>query len=93
MIINNPHVVSVSVHPSEDHPPLVVDTDGVKRREVTPQPFKAILRRHQQVVDPAYGIKHFQLALGGACEALKLPDKAVAKQILGFSVAERLDHR
>jgi hypothetical protein len=64
----------------------------VEPRQIAPQAFKPVGRRHQQIVEAPRGIQHFELSLCRSRKALEFSDKLVAEQFFSLPVAERLDH-
>ena len=93
MIIHDPNVKGMAIRSGEDDTPLIVDPDRMVGGEIAFQLFEPIGRRHQQIVEPARRIKHFQLALGGSPKSLKLTHKPIAEQRFGLFVTKRFDHQ
>jgi hypothetical protein len=92
MIIYDPHPVSVTVSPTEYDPPLVVDSDGVKRVQVSSQFLKSIGWRHAEVVEPGCDMNCHELSFCSVGKTVKSADQFVFEESLRFAVTERPDH-
>jgi hypothetical protein len=88
MIIRYSDVMRVTVKPSENEAPLVVDADRIELAQSSPKLLKPIGRRDKQIIKPGSGIQHFQLPLGRSREALELTHELIAEQRFGLLVAE-----
>lgn len=53
VIIHKFNLSGTEFSPSEDDSPLVIDSDGVKPKEIASQNFWAVTRRHCQVAENA----------------------------------------
>jgi hypothetical protein len=72
MVVDNGHVMGMTIDPAEDHPPLIVDPDGMEFFEVAFQLLQAIRRRHPQVLEPGCGVHGLKLALGAPRDGLEV---------------------
>ena len=88
MVIDNADLVRIAIAPNEDHPPLVVDPNRMKRLEIAFQSFEAIGRRNEQIVQTPRGIDSLQSAFGAPGNRLKLAHNRVVKERLGALVAK-----
>ena len=73
MVVHDPNVMSFAINPSEDHPPLIVDTDRVKILQISFQFLQSVCRRHFQVFQPNRCANRFELAFCRTSYPLELP--------------------
>ncbi len=64
MIINYLNLVGIAVMPTKNHPPLIVDPNGVKAFPFTFQRFQSIPRRLTKVADLRSIVQIEQLTTG-----------------------------
>lgn len=88
MIIHDPNLMRLAIDPPEDHPPLIIDPDGMKFPQLALELLQSIRRRQHQVVEPACSINRFELALGSAGDPRKLANPPIVEKCLRMSVAE-----
>ena len=93
MIVDDFHVVGISVSPSEADAPLVVDTDAELPGAIALQRFQPVGRRGAQVRELDCGVQHIQLAECGTLQLRAEPLGATAlKQRFGLAVGKIRDH-
>lgn len=93
VVIDDFHVVGVTVIPSEADAPLIVDPDAVLAFALTLQGFQPIGRRNAQIIQHAGVPQHAQLA---ACHRLDIdrqaPGRRSAPDPFRFLVSKVPDH-
>ena len=51
MVIDDAYLFRPGIRPAEDNAPLVIDTNGMKARERSPQSFQAVAGRDDEVAE------------------------------------------
>ncbi len=51
MVIDDAYLFRSGIRPAEDNAPLIIDANGMKARERSPQPFQAIAGRNGEVAE------------------------------------------
>ena len=92
MIIDDLHLVSVTLSPLETDAPLIVDSDAVLTLTVTVQFLQAIAGRDAQVLQRLRVVQHYELATRGVLDALKAWTALAVEERFRVFGAERLYH-
>lgn len=72
VIVDNLHVIGVTILPFETDPPLIIDSDAVLTRSPTSQPFEAVSRRYAEISEAYGGIQNSKLT---ECNSLNTPSQ------------------
>lgn len=92
MVIHNRHFGGAGPGPAEDDPPLIVDANGMKAAEISPQGFETISRRDTKVGKRARPVHLHELAQGDTGDGGEPPVFFLVEKLPGIGVGERLDH-
>src|SRR2546425_346911 len=96
VIVGDPDIVGVTGHPTEDHSPLIVDSDAVAALQITVQRLQAIPGGRHQILKAARRIQHIELPQGyGPDISGQFADMlglATMVKVLSGPVTERYDH-
>jgi hypothetical protein len=93
MVIDNLHVVRVAALPAETNTILVVNTDALLPRTVTPQLLQAVSGRDTEVIQRLRSVDEQQLPQRRTLERLGELTAALApEEAFGLTVAEAPDH-
>jgi hypothetical protein len=91
MIVDDLHIISVSVSPSEADSPLIIDPDTIGSGSIPLQLFEAIVRRNSQIVQPEGPMQIEQFPSSDALDRLKPAHRLVLKQPLRIGATEGPD--
>lgn len=91
MIVRNPHLVRPLIGPPKDDPPLVVDPNGVKPRQVASEHFQTVARRYGEVAEPASLIDLDEFSQRHPRYGREAAVASSAEQFLCVPVCEGLD--
>ena len=92
MIIDDLHLVSVTLSPLETDAPLIVDSDAVLTPTVTLKFLQAIAGRNAQVLQRLRVVQHYELATGAVLDALKAWAALTVEERFRVFAPERLYH-
>jgi len=93
VIVDNLHVIGVTVTPHKAHAPLVVDTDAMLSSASMGQRLKAIARRHTEGIQHGSRMELFQRACGYPLDVLRqVASKLAAEDLFGCLALERFEH-
>jgi hypothetical protein len=93
MIVDNLHVIGVTVTPHKTDAPLLVHTDAVLSLAIVRQGLESIARRHAQGLKNRGRMKLFQLARGYPLYILwQFARELPAENLFGFLTLERFNH-
>jgi hypothetical protein len=93
MIVDDFDLVALTFVPHEADAPLVVDSDAVPARALSPQKFQTIRGRDPQVLEALGRVEHPQLPAGKRLNLIRQPARNVTvPDALGFLVREASDH-
>jgi hypothetical protein len=92
MIVDDLHVVSVSVIPHKANPPLVIDTDTVLARAVSFQSMEPVASGRQQVRQSFGRLQHQHFAPRRLPDVRKPWDRLVMEKSLRIGTFEGLNH-
>jgi hypothetical protein len=94
VIVDDLHLVRVSIAPSEADSPLIVDPDAMLTRPIAPQRFQPVAGRYAQEVQRCRGIHLNQFP---QCDPQQIwrqsSRRHAAEKFFGFSVGKALNHR
>jgi len=84
MVIDNPHFVLRAIFPSENNPPLLVDSNAPEPSQLPLQLFKSIAWGNLKILNDSRLIDHAQLAPGPLLDIPRqAPDTQTAVDALG----------
>ena len=92
MVVDDFHIFRTRHSPTEADAKLIVDTDAVLFRTVTPERFKSISRWYPQVFQLSGDLQLTQFAAGNRLDIGKPLDPMAAGQLSSVSVLERNNH-
>jgi hypothetical protein len=86
MIVDDANRMSIAINPTKYDPPLVVDPDGMKPRQISSQLLKPI--GHSQIVQPGRDMNRHKLSLCPIGKTVEGANNFVFEQRLGSTVAK-----
>jgi len=92
VIIDDLHVVSVTLSPLETDAPLIVDSDAVLTPTVTLKFLQAIAGSDPQILQRLRVVQHYELATGGVLDALEAWTALTVEERFRVFAPERLYH-
>jgi hypothetical protein len=93
MVVRNLHIEGVSLTPYEAEAVLIVNADAVLALPITLQPFQAISRWQDKVLQSTGSIQHLQLLERNAKDGARETSATfVFPEIFRVCVPKRLDH-
>jgi hypothetical protein len=92
VVIHYLYVFGARFRPAKTDAPLIIDANAVLSEAVALQRFKAIARRHPQIIQAARDLKLSELSLRHGSDAYKSPDALALGQRLCLGAPERHDH-
>jgi len=96
VIIDYLNLVGVAVVPTKNHPPLIVDPDGVKTFPFTFQRFQSIPRRFTEIADLRSIVQIEQLATGRSYQIWRKSQNGfrspIIKKVFRKSIGKGFDH-
>lgn len=93
MIIDDLHVVRVTILPAEAHAPLIIDANAMLSRPIAPELLEPIPRRHAEILELFRSVEHDELPEHRAMQiARKATDPFPREQALRVAIGEALDH-
>ena len=93
VVIDDLHIVGVTIYPAEADAPLVIYPDAVLALEVTFERFKPVGWRNPQIVQGDGVVEHTQLATRHGLDIGRQPPGwRSAPDLFGFLVGEVPDH-
>ena len=92
MIVHDLDVFGACVLPTETHAELIVYTDAMLSRSITPQGLQPIARRHSQIVQSTRDIQLPQLASRNGGDVREPSDPLALRNSLRIGAFKRLDH-
>lgn len=92
MIVDNLDVEYGSLFPAKADPPSFVNANAVLTPPVSFQSFEAVTRRRRQILQDPGPVKVQQFSPRAPLKHLEPCHRHIVKEVLGFSVFERLDH-
>jgi hypothetical protein len=92
MVVDDFHIFRTRHSPMEADAKLIVDTDAVLFRTVTPERFKSISRWYPQVFQLSGDLQLTQFAADNRLDIGKPLDPMAAGQLSSVSVLERNNH-
>ena len=93
MIIDDLHLVSVTLSPLETDAPLIVNSDAVLTPTVTMKFLQTIAGRDAQVLQRLRVVQHYELAPRGVLDALKAWTALAVEERFRVFAPERLYHK
>jgi hypothetical protein len=93
MIVDDLHLIGVSVAPLKTHPPLVIDADAMLPCPVARQLLQPIARRDSQISEFIGSVQDQQLTKSGTLKLRRpAPYGETGKDSLRVTVSKALDH-
>jgi len=88
MIVDDLHIMSITVQPSKYDPPLIVHTDRIKISQVSAQLLQSIRRGNAQILQSSGNMHSDELPLGPIREAMECTNNLVLEKSPCPTVAE-----
>jgi hypothetical protein len=92
MIVHDLDVFGACVRPTEAHAELIVYTDAMLSRSITPQGLQPIARGHPQIVQSTRDLQLPELASRNGGDVREPFDPLALRKSLRFGALKRLDH-
>jgi hypothetical protein len=92
MIVHDLDVFGACVRPTEAHSELIVYTDAMLSRPITPQGLQPIARGHPQIVQTARDLQLPELTSRNGGDVREPFDPPALRNSLRVGALERLDH-
>src|SRR5688572_22415530 len=93
VIVDQLHIVGVTIDPSEADPPLVVHANTVLAGPFALQFLETVPRRSAEIIQPLGGVNRDEFAEHRSMEARReAPDRLATEQPLGVPIGEASDH-
>lgn len=93
MVIGDPNFSRSVRSPSENDSPLIVDADGMKAVEGTPEGFKPISRRDGQIGEIPCLVHLNEFSQADPQDGIVAARLFLLEESTGFVIAEGLDHK
>jgi hypothetical protein len=94
MVVNNSYFMLGAIHPAENDPPLLVDSNAPESGQIPLQLFKPVAWGHLEILNDPCLIDHPKLAPGSFLDfPRQSPNPQAAVDALSRCIAETLDHR
>ena len=92
MIVHDLNILGSAIVPAETDPPLIIDPDAVLPRAIASKSFKAIARRHTEIVERIRRMHHQQLSKRDTLNDAEPPGVAAQKQCFRMGTSKAPDH-
>jgi len=92
VVIHDFYVFSACFRPAKADAPLIIDANAVLPAAPALQGFKAIARRHPQVIQAARDLELSELSPRHGSDICESPDALSLGQCLSVGALERSDH-
>jgi hypothetical protein len=93
VIIDDLHLISVTLSPLETDAPLIIDSDAVLTPTGTMKFLQTIAGRDTQVLQRLRVVQHYELATGGVLDTLKAWTALAVEERFRIFAPERPNHR
>lgn len=92
MIVDDLHVIGVTVVPDEANAVLIVDANAVLATSIARERLESVTGERRQVPKLASGMELLELSLGNPCHFLQAAAELTREESLGFGIFERPNH-
>jgi hypothetical protein len=93
VIVDDLHIVGVSVVPDEADAVLIVDPNTVLAMSIARERLESVARERRQISKFASGMELLELSLSHSCHFLQAPAKLAFEERLGFESGASLPPR